>query len=105
MKLSLKKISTITISIIAITTLIGLLFSLENYVAKAKDLEQLEIRLDQKIIQDKIDFFQTQIWKFEDRYGYNVEQMKIEIRDTYRRLKKRLKEAEKELNILMKEEN
>jgi hypothetical protein len=69
MTLSFKKIGAVAGSIIVIATAIGLLFYLDAYVAKAKDVEQLEIRLDQKILQDRIDFLQAQIWKIEDRYG------------------------------------
>ena len=60
----------------------GLAFSLDSYVAKAKDLRQVEVRLDQKIVQDRIDFLQGQIWKLEDRYGTDCNMMKDTVRDT-----------------------
>ena len=99
----MKKIRNILGIIIAVGAVIGILFSLDAYVAKAKDVQQLEIRLDQKILQDRSDFLQEQIWKFEDRYGYNLGEMKEDMRDRYRRLKKSLEDAKNKLRILTKE--
>lgn len=95
-----KKIRNIAGIIIAISLVIGLLFSLDAYVAKAKDVEQLSIRLDQKIIQDRIDFLQAQIWKKEDRHGYDITKMSKEVKDTYRRLKVELEKSKGELEKL-----
>ena len=91
------KIRNILGVVIATGAVIGLLFSFNAYVAKAKDVRQLEIRLDQKIIQDRVDFLQEQVWKFEDRYGFKVSKMKEDIRDRHRRLIKALEDAKSKL--------
>ena len=55
------------------------------------------LRLDQKIIQDRINAIQERLWRLQDKYGDIVENMPEMIRDQYRRLLKEIKECEEQL--------
>lgn len=53
---------------IAICVLFGIVFGAISYFATAEDLEQVAMRLDQKIVNDQIMAIQQRIWQLEDRY-------------------------------------
>ncbi len=82
----IKKIMTISGLIIALAAVWGLLRSLDQYVAKAEQLKQVEMRLDQKIDADRVDRVQERIWKLEDRYEA-VGRMPQSVKEEYRDLK------------------
>jgi hypothetical protein len=64
----MKRISLIIGLTIGFCTLIGMVFGFNEYFAKAEDLKQVAMRLDQKIRQDRCDWMQQRIWQLEDRY-------------------------------------
>lgn len=49
-------------------TLIGGTVSAVTYFAKADDLKKVSVRLEQKIIGDRIWSVQERLWQLEDRY-------------------------------------
>lgn len=55
-------------TIISICVLFGIAFGAISYFATADDLEQVAMRLDQKIMDDRIFSIQKRIWQLEDRY-------------------------------------
>jgi len=55
-------------TIISICVLFGFAFGAITYFATAEDVEFLAMRLDQKILDDKIFVLQQRIWQLEDRY-------------------------------------
>lgn len=55
-------------TIIAICILVGICLSAIAYFASAKDVEQIAMRLDQKITNDQIIAIQQRMWQIEDRY-------------------------------------
>ena len=55
-------------TIISVCVLFGIVFGAISYFAKAEDLDQLAMRLEQKIVNDQIMAIQQRIWQLEDRY-------------------------------------
>lgn len=62
----------LTGSIIGICAILGLFWSSYQYLntnfAKAAEVQQLEQRLDAKIIEDRLKAVQERLWRIEDRY-------------------------------------
>lgn len=63
-----KKISLYAGTFLALASIVGILFTLDNYVAKAADVEKLSRRLDLKIMMDVGRDLQNRIWMLKDRY-------------------------------------
>ena len=91
----MNKISTWIALLIGLTTLVGTMFALDNRYAKTEDIsdiesyvEQVDKRLEIKILKDRANAVQERMWKIEDRYGMEVAKMSEEVRGQYRELKK-----------------
>jgi len=56
-------------SIIAVGLIVGMIISGMAYFAKAKDLELVDLRLEQKIVVDQAIDVRRQMYQLEDRYG------------------------------------
>lgn len=78
------------------SVILGATFFIDSRYAQSADVQMIEQRLDQKIIQDKADNLQQRIWKLEDRFG-SEKNMKSEVKDVYRELKEDLKKLELKL--------
>jgi len=85
----MKRIATIISIFIGISVLTGVGFSIDKHYAKAKQVEQLAIRLDVKILKDRANAIQERMWKLEDRYG-SIEKMPTSVKEEYRTLKAEL---------------
>ena len=92
----IKRISAILGLILAVGGVIGLLYTLDCYVAKAADVALVAQRLEDKIEGDKADRLQERAWKLQDRY--NNKAMPPLILEEHRQIIKELNE----LNIKMK---
>ncbi len=90
-------------TIVSLATLIGLAFAAENHYAKQGDIVLVQLRLEQKIIQDQRNDLQNQVWKLEDRVNGDICKMPPEMLEDYRKKKKELEDKEKELDIIQKE--
>jgi len=95
--MNLKKISVILGLIISLTVIVGAAAKLDGRWAKTDQLVMVAQRLDQKIIQDRINAIQERLWRLEDKYGNIIADMASAIRDQYRRLLKEMKDLEKRL--------
>jgi len=95
--MSLKKISVILGLVISLTVIVGAGAKLDRRWAKTDQLVMVAQRLDQKIIQDRINAIQERLWCLEDKYGNTIADMPETIRDQYRRLLKEIKDLEKRL--------
>jgi len=91
----MNKISTWVALLIGMTTLVGAMFALDSRYAKTEEIstikdyvQQIDKRLDIKILKDRANALQERMWKIEDRYGMEVAEMSEEVRDQYRELKK-----------------
>jgi len=91
----MNKISALIALLIGLTTIVGAMFALDNRYAKTEDIsyiesyvEQVDKRLEVKILKDRANAVQERMWKIEDRYGMEVAEMSAEVRDQYRELKK-----------------
>jgi len=95
----MKKIIGTASAIVILGSLIGGWICLDERFAHAKDVERaiqaLENRLENKIIQDRLDFLDQRIWKIEDRYPKG--EMPIMVLDQYRGLKKERKKLEQQM--------
>ena len=95
--MNLKKISVVLGLVISLTVIVGAGARLDRRWAKADQLVMVAQRLDQKIIQDRINAIQERLWRLEDKYGNIIVDMASAIRDQYRRLLKEMKDLEKRL--------
>jgi hypothetical protein len=64
----MKKILSIAGAILTLTALIGGAFALNDYVAKDSDLKLVSMRLDEKIIKDRMNTLQERIWQLQTYY-------------------------------------
>lgn len=95
--MNLKKISVVLGLIISLTVIVGAAAKLDGRWAKTDRLIMVAQRLDQKIIQDRINAIQERLWRLEDKYGSIIANMPEIIRDQYRRLLKEIENLEKRL--------
>ena len=72
---------------VALTTvsIVSALFAVDAYYAKAEAVDKLEIRLEQKILNDRYDRVQERIWKLEDRF-IAQEKAPVETKRSWREL-------------------
>jgi hypothetical protein len=82
-----KRLSLILGVLIGLGTLTGSVLAVNDYFAKAADLELVALRLEQKIQQDRCDYMQRRIWRLEDRYSGCVDKMPPSVREEFRKLK------------------
>ena len=91
----MNRFSTWVALLIGMTTLVGAMFALDSRYAKTEEIstikdyvQQIDKRLELKILKDRANALQERMWKIEDRYGMEVAEMSEEVRDQYRELKK-----------------
>ena len=56
-------------TIVAILVIIGMVIGGLSYFAKSEDLELVDMRLDQKIVNDAVYDLSREAWMLEDKYG------------------------------------
>lgn len=94
----IKRGQAILALIIASSAIIGLLFSVDGRYAKAGDLNNVSVRLEQKILMDKSDNLQQRLWKLEDRFeGREMPQV---AKEEVRRLRKEKRDLEMQIKEL-----
>lgn len=81
----MNRLSLILGIVLGISTLVGSAIGVNEYFAKAADVELIAMRLEQKIAQDRCDWIQQRIWQLEDRF--NGADMPPSVREEYRKLK------------------
>jgi len=77
-------------------------YKLDARYAKAASLHLTAMRLDQKILQDKIDWIENKLQALHDKYGpeYNMPE---DVKAWYRNLKRQLRNARDQLKRINKE--
>jgi archaellum component FlaC len=100
--MKIKSVHIILGVIISISTLIGLIFNLDGRWAKADELKKVEMRLEQKIQQDRVEALQERMWKLEDRYC-ETNKMPQEVKDEYRKIKTEKELLEKHITEFIKQ--
>jgi len=101
--MTLKKISILVGSIVGAITIVTTVIQVDKHYAKAAEVQQIEWRLDQKIIKDRVNALQERIWLLEDRYGIDTREMAPEIREEIRKLKAERQQLDKELDVLLEQ--
>jgi hypothetical protein len=96
----MKRLSIILGIVLALSTLIGGLFTLDRRWAKAESVQQLSVRLEQKILEDRQFALQERIWRLEDRYKGRAVACPPEIKMEIRNLKQDLMGIDKALKRL-----
>lgn len=100
-KLTIKQILS---TILAIVSFTGVVWSAQTYLnthfALAAEVQQLEKRLDSKIIEDRLFNIQEHIWRIEDRYY--EQKLSKEAIEQIRSLNSEKEKLEKELDIIKK---
>ena len=88
--------------LIAISTLVGTAFTVDNRYAKNEQVKQVEQqvqkvekRLDKKILKDRANALQERIWKLEDRY--NGKKIPAAVKEELRKNKAELVQIRKDL--------
>ena len=81
--------------IVGACTMVGTAFTIDSRYAKTSDMadvneyvQQVDKRLEVKILKDRANALQERMWKIEDRYGDDVSKMPEDKRDQYRKVKK-----------------
>lgn len=74
-----------------------------SYFAKAEDLKLVEVRLDQKIVEDRAGALQSRIWVLEEKNSNKPlgDWSNPSDREEYKKLKDQLEKANKHLDILI----
>ena len=107
-----KNISLILGVVISLTVVVAKVANIDARYAKAEEVAQVAKRLDNKIIQDRMEKLQERMWDMEDRWGerFAVEKNRIhdtleellqfmteEARDHYRDLQREYEKLERKL--------
>ena len=86
-------------------TMMGTAFTIDSRYAKVGEMsevneyvQQVDKRLELKILKDRADAIQERMWKIEDRYGMDIADMPEDKRDQYRKLKKEYDEIMEKIN-------
>ena len=88
--------------VIAVFVMIGMIVGALNYLAKASDLQMVEMRLDQKIVGDQVFQLQERIWQLEDRnYGPCSSWVNSEDKNTYRKLQEKIEMLKRRRDALI----
>jgi hypothetical protein len=98
-RFSAKRIISAASGCVVLAALVGTIFTLDDRWAKAAEVKRVELRLDQKILNDRIDRLQERIWKLEDRYGGPAKIRDPAVLEEYRKLNRDKNEAEGQLNL------
>jgi len=78
-------------AVVTIFALIGGVVGAVDYFAKDEDLEQVSLRLDDKIRDDNVMYLERRIWQLEDRYkGIPKERWPQDDLNEYRELRIRV---------------
>jgi hypothetical protein len=92
------KVNTVIAIAVGLSTLLGTAFTIDSRYAKTDYVEQIDKRLELKILKDRANALQERMWKIEDRYGMEVSDMPEDKRDQYRKLKKEYDEIMKKID-------
>ena len=88
--------------VIAVFVIVGMVVGALNYLAKASDLQLVEMRLDQKIMSDQIMQLQQRIWQLQDRnYGSCTSWTNQEDKDEYRKIQEEIDTLKKRRDALI----
>ena len=97
--------NTLIAVVVGFCTMMGTAFTIDSRYAKVGEMsevneyvQQVDKRLELKILKDRADAIQERMWKIEDRYGMDVAEMPEDKRDQYRKLKKEYDEIMEKIN-------
>lgn len=99
----MKKTQIVCGTIVALITITGALFAVDHRYAKTCDVELVSVRLELKILQDRLNEITDRIWKLEDRYRGSV--MPPHIQEEVRQLDREKQQLEKKIEILMRKQS
>ena len=101
----MNKMNTLIALVVGFCTMMGTAFTIDSRYAKVGEMsevneyvQQVDGRLELKILKDRADAIQERMWKIEDRYGMDVAEMPEDKRDQYRKLKKEYDEIMEKIN-------
>ena len=97
--------NTLIAVVVGFCTMMGTAFTIDSRYAKVDEMsevneyvQQVDERLELKILKDRADAIQERMWKIEDRYGMDIAEMPDDKRDQYRKLKKEYDEIMEKIN-------
>ena len=101
----MNKMNTLIAVAVGFCTMMGTAFTIDSRYAKVGEMsevneyvQQVDKRLELKILKDRADAIQERMWKIEDRYGMDIADMPEDKRDQYRKLKKEYDEIMEKIN-------
>lgn len=98
----MKRISLILGIVLSLSALVGVIFGFDQRFAKSSEVEQVAMRLDQKILEDQKFNIQKRIWLLEDRC--KKEHCSPEVMEEIRHLKQDLQRVTDKLKRLYNKE-
>ena len=96
----MKKLKEHAQTIIALVAVVSIVLGAMAYFAKAEDVRLVSMRLDQKILNDRAQQIQEQIWTIKREYGESPHERKY--KEEVERLEQKKKAIEKEIDNLGK---
>lgn len=88
--------------VVTVCIMVGMVVGALNYLAKASDLQLVEMRLDQKIVSDQIMQLQQRIWQLQDRnYGPCTNWTDQKDKDEYRKIEAEIEMLKKRRDALI----
>ena len=95
-----QKMQIITAIIVSGIGIYVSLHSLEGYFAKESEVKIIEVRLDQKILSDRVIALEERIWSIDDRYK-TIDEMPDPLRTEYRYLQQECSSSKEQLKNLI----
>ncbi len=96
----MKRLSLFLGIALSISALVGVIFGLDQRFAKSTEVEQVAMRLDQKILEDQEFGLQKRIWLLEDRCKKEPSSCTPEVLEEIRMLKQDLQRVREKLKRL-----
>jgi septal ring factor EnvC (AmiA/AmiB activator) len=91
---------------ISVLTIAGMIFGapywLDSHYAKASDLKNTDSRLEQKILEDKLNAIENHVWSIQDHYK-NIDKAPQDIKDELRDLQSKKDRVKNRLDVLDKQ--
>jgi hypothetical protein len=70
----------------AISSLYGGMTFIDDRYARAPQVQLLELRVEEKILTDRVSAIQHRLWKIEDEYGANLTGAPVTVKEEYRHM-------------------
>lgn len=98
----MKYVKSILAVVIILISIASSYYAIDTHLAKASDVEKIEVKLDLYILSQRAEQLQQRLWQIEDRYKCTVGEMPPEAREAYRRTKLEREDVLRKIDILQR---